>query len=359
MSQIFELAANGTYTTNAIDPTMIGPSNIAVDAADNVFIGGYDINELTAGGAQTQINTIGASEGLLADAADTLYATRYTGTGGVAELLQSNYSASAFALDPTSGPLGEGLGSDGTLYVGNYSDLDKVDRSQGAIAFGEQTAGFESTAQNVSLYNGGNEPLTVSNIAISGPPFNLLPGGTNNCTVGLMIAPGASCEVGLTITPPHAGTYSGTVTFTSNSVNTASTVQTVAMTAFVYGVYIVPSPTALTFANQTTGITSAASMVMLTNEGDLYAAGIETPTSSNPAFTPTLGTCTVSIAVGSSCQLNVTFSPSLAQLYSGTITVPAYSGGGGTTPSATFTVSGMGVAPSASAQPASSLRGPR
>ncbi|MGB8099690.1 MAG: protease pro-enzyme activation domain-containing protein [Terracidiphilus sp.] len=357
--QIFELAADGTYTTNAIDPTMIGPSNIAVDAADNVFIGGYDINELTAGGVQTQINTIGASEGLLADAADTLYATRYTGTGGVAELLQSNYSASAFALDPTSGPLGEGLGSDGTLYVGNYSDLDKVDRSQGAIAFGEQTAGFESTAQNVSLYNGGNEPLTVSNIAISGPPFNLLPGGTNNCTVGLMIAPGASCEVALTITPPHAGTYSGTVTFTSNSVNTASTVQTVAMTAFVYGVYIVPSPTALTFANQTTGITSAASMVMLTNEGDLYAAGIETPTSSNPAFTPTLGTCTVSIAVGSSCQLNVTFSPSLAQLYSGTITVPAYSGGGGTTPSATFTVSGMGVAPSASAQPASSLRGPR
>ena len=277
----------------------------------------------------------------------------------MAELLASNYSASAFTLDPTASPLGEGFGSDGTLYVGNSTSLDKVDRSQGAIAFGEQTAGVQSAAQNVSLYNGGNQSLTLSNIAISGAPFTLLPGTTNNCTVGLVIAPGASCEVGVTITPPQAGTYSGAVTFTSNSLNTASTVQTVAMTAFVYGVYIVPSPTALTFANQTTGITSAASMVMLTNEGDLYAAGIETPTSSNPAFTPTLGTCTVSIAVGSSCQLNVTFSPSLAQLYSGTITVPAYSGGGGTTPSATFTVSGMGVAPSASAQPASSLRGPR
>jgi hypothetical protein len=358
-SQIFELKADGSYATTAVDPTMIGLGIIAVDASDNVFVSGYDINELTAGGVQTQINTVGASEGLQVDAADTLYATRYTGTGGVVELPASNYSAPAFGLDPASSPLGEGLGSDGTLYVGNYTDLDKVDRSQGAIAFGEQTVGFESTAQNVSLYNGGNEPLTVSNIAISGPPFTLLPGGTNNCTVGLVIAPGASCEVAVTITPPHAGTYSGTVTFTSNSLNTASTVQTVALTAFVYGVYMVPSPTALTFANQATGTTSAASMVMLTNEGDLYAAGIETPTSSNPAFTPTLGTCTVSIAVGSSCQLTVTFSPALAQPYSGTITVPAYSGGGGTTPSATFTVSGMGVASPAPTPPASSLRGPQ
>jgi hypothetical protein len=106
---------------------------------------------------------------------------------------------------------------------------------------------------------------------------------------------------------------------------------------------MVPSPTTLTFANQTAGTTSAASMVMLTNEGDLYAGAIGTPTSSNSAFNVTLGTCTASVDVGSSCQISVTFSPTLAQPYSGTITVPASSGGGGTTPSATFTVNGTGV----------------
>ncbi len=339
-SQVFEQNADGTYVTTAINPVMTQPGNITVDAADNVFVGGYDINELTAGGVQTQINTVGAGEGLLADAAGTLYATRYT-DGGVGELPASNYSASAFTLDPASSPLGEGLGSDGTLYVGNYTSLDKVDRSQGLVAFGEQTAGFESTAQNVSLYNGGNKSLTVTSVAISGAPFNLLPGGNNNCTAGLAIAPGASCEVAVTITPQHAGTYSGTVTFTSNSLNTTATVQTVALTAYVYGVYMVPSPSTLTFADQAIGTTSAASMVTLTNEGDLYAAGIGAPTSSNSAFNATLGTCTASVNVGSSCQIDVTFSPPKAQAYSATITVPASSGGGGTTPSATFTVNGM------------------
>ncbi len=342
-SQIFELKADGTYSATAIDPSVGGPNDIAVDAADDVFIGGgADINELTAGGTQTQINTVGAAEGLQADAADTLYATRYTGRG-VAELPASNYSASAFTLDPASVPLGEGLGSDGTLYVGNYTNLDKVDRSQGVIAFGEQEVGVQSTTQYASIYNGGNQSLTLSNIAISGPPFTLLPGTTNNCTAGLVIAPGASCEVGVTITSPHAGTFAGTVTFTSNSLNTTSTVQTVALTAYVYGVYMVPSPTTLAFANQTAGTTSAAGTVTLTNEGDLYAGLIGNPTSSDPAFTPTLGTCTVAIDVGSSCQISVTFSPAQTQPYSATITVPASSGGGGITPSATFTVSGMGV----------------
>jgi hypothetical protein len=345
-SQIFELKADGSYATTGISPVMTQPDNIAVDSTDDVFIGGYDINELTAGGVQTQINTVGASEGLLVDAAGTLYATRYT-AGGVAQLAASSYSTAAFTVDPTSSPLGEGLGSDGTLYVGNYTSLDKVDRSQGLVAFGEQTAGFESTAQDVSLYNGGNQSLTILGVAISGAPFNLLPGGHNNCTIGLVIAAGASCEVAVTVTPEHAGTYSGTVTFTSNSLNTTSTVQTVTLTAYVYGVYMVPSPATLAFPNQTTGTTSAASSVMLTNEGNLYAGAIGTPVSSDPAFSATLGTCTASVSVGSSCQISVTFSPTLAQEYSATITVPASSTGGGVTPSATFRVNGQGVTKSA------------
>jgi hypothetical protein len=47
--------------------------------------------------------------------------------------------------------------------------------------------------------------------------------------------------------------------------------------------------------------------------------------------------------VGGTCQLSVTFSPTSAEAYNGTVTVPA-SSSGGTTPSATFTISGTGVA---------------
>jgi hypothetical protein len=342
--QIFEVKLDGAYVTTPIDPSMTQPSEISVDAADNVFIGGYAINKLTAAGVQTQINPVGASEGVPVDAADTIYATRYTG-GGVAELPASGYSTSIANLDPAASPLGDSVASDGTVYVGNYYDLDKVDRSQGAIAFGEQSAGVESSVEEVSIYNGGNEALTVSTITRSGATaFAIKAASTKNCTTGKVIAVGSYCNIAVAMTPPHAGTYAGTITITTNSLNAAGSAQTIALSGFVYGVYIVPTPKALAFGSQTDGTTSAAKTVTLTNEGDLYAAAIGTPVSSNPAFSASLGTCTASVPVGGTCKLSVTFSPTTAEAYSGTVTVPASSGGGGTTPSATFTVSGTGVA---------------
>jgi hypothetical protein len=341
--QIFELTPSGAYVTTTINPAMIQPSQITLDASDDVFIGGYDINKLTAGGIQTQINTVGASDGLPVDAAGTIYATRYTG-GGVAELPASGYSTSITSLDPTASPLGDSVGSDGTVYVGNYYDLDKVDRSQGAIAFGEQNAGVTSPEEEVSIYNGGNKPLTVSNFTLSGAAFAIVAATTKRCTKGIVIAPGSYCQVAVTMTAPHAGVFSGTLTFTSNSLNTASTAQTVALSGFVYGVYVTATPTALAFASQVVGTTSAAKTVTLTNRGDLYAALIGTPVSSSPVFNVSLGTCTTSVAVGASCKLSVTFTPTAVQAYNGSVTVPVASGGGGTTPSVTFTVSGTGVA---------------
>ena len=342
--QIFEVTAGGAYVTNAIDPSMIQPSEISVDASDNVFIGGYDINELAASGVQTQINTVGAGDGVPVDAADTVYATRYTGFGGVVELPASGYSTPIMSLDPAASPLGDSVGSDGTVYVGNYYNLDKVDRSQGAIAFGEQNAGVKSAVEEVGIYNGGNKALTVSDITKSGSAFAVGAGSTHTCTIGKVLAPGAYCQVDATMTAPHAGTFSGTITFTSNSLNTTSTAQTVALSGFVYGVYGVPTPASLTFPSQTAGTTSAVKNVKLTNDGDLYSAFFGTPVSSSSAFNVTLGTCTAYVPVGSSCELDVTFSPTEAQAYSGTVTVPASSSGGGTTPSVTFAVSGTGVA---------------
>jgi hypothetical protein len=340
--QIFELKLDGTYVTTAIDPVMTQPAEISVDANDNVFIGGYAINKLTAAGVQTQVNTVGSSEGVPVDAADTIYATRYTG-GGVAELPASGYSTSIINLDPGASPLGDSVGSDGMVYVGNYYTLDKVDRSQGAIAFGEQFTGVTSTAQDVSIYNGGNKPLTLASFARSGSSaFALEAASTKPCKKGIVIAPGAYCQVAATMTGPHAGTFSGAITFTSDSLNTTSTAQTVALSGFVYGVWAVPSPKSVTFPAQVVGTTSATRHVTLTNDGDLYSGFFGTPVP--PAgFSVGLGTCTAFIAVGSSCVLDVTFAPTAVQSYSGTVTVPVSSSGGGTTPSVTFTVSGTGV----------------
>jgi MYXO-CTERM domain-containing protein len=346
-TEVFELKADGSYVTTLISPAITQPSTMAVDSAGNLFFGGYSINELTTGDVQTQVNNVGALEGIAIDAAGTLYATRYTGEGGVVELAASDYASVLADLDPTASPLGVSVGPDGTVYVGNYYNLDKVDRSQGAIAFGEQSASTTSSPQAVAIYNGGNESLTLSKITITGTGFAMQAASTDNCVTGAAIPPGAFCQVAVTLTAPNAGIFSGTLAFTSNSLNTTTT-QNVALSGFVYGVYVTPSPDPLAFGYQAVDTTSAERMVTLTNNGDLYSATLGTPSPSDPAFAPTLGTCTTSLAVGSSCQIGVTFAPTATQAYSGTVTLQTSSSGGGPNQTVTFNVSGTSVATSIS-----------
>jgi hypothetical protein len=346
----------GTAATTVITPANTQASNLIVDSNENIFVGGSQINEIASGGVQTQINTVGAGQGLGVDAADTLYATRYTG-GGVAELPASGYGTALASLDTGAGPLGSSVGPDGTVYVGNYNNLDKVDRSQGLIAFGEQYQAFgtPSPQQIVTMYNGGNQTLTISNISISGSPFSIQTATGTNCTNGSTVAPGALCQIAVVMTPVHAGVFNGSVTVTSNSLNGSSTTQTIALTAFTYGIYVTETPNPLNFPSQTVNTTSATQTVTLTNNGDLYSAGINGGfASTSPAFTVTSGTCTSNLIVGASCQLNVTFTPTLAQSYSATISFSEASSGGGANQPVSFTVTGTGTpaaAPQATLSP--------
>ena len=347
------VSGTGTAATTAINPAITQGSTMTVDSNENVFVGGYTINEITSGGVQTEINTIGAGQGIGVDAAGTVYATRYstTGSDSVAELPASGYGTALAMLDPTASPLGISVAPDGTVYVGNYTNLDKVDRSQGLIAFGEQNQalGTAGTQQIVTIYNGGNQTLTLSSIAITGAPFSIQTVATGpNCANGSSIAPGALCQIGVVVTPLHAGAFNGSITVTSNSLNTTAATQTIALTAYTYGVYVTASPNPLSFPSQTVNTTSSTQTVTLINNGDLYSASINGGfTSSSPGFTVTAGTCTSELAVGATCQLNVTFTPTLAQPYSSTITFAESSTGGGPNETVSFTVTGTGTPASA------------
>jgi hypothetical protein len=333
------VAGPGTASTKTINPSNTQASQLVVDSSEDVFVGGYDINEITSAGVQTQVNTVGAGDGLGVDAAGTLYATRYS-TGGVAELPASNYAQSESSLDSGS-PLGASLGPDGTLYVGNYSNVDMVDRTQGNLVFGEQY-GTTPATQTAQIYNGGNLPLTLSNIAISSNGgFTLGTASSNNCVSGTPIAAGAFCNLVVSFLSPHAGVFSGTVSVTSNSLNNTSTTQSIAFSAFTYGVYVTESPNPLAFGNVAVG-SSSSMQVTLTNNGDLYNAGIGGFTSTNAAFTVTPGNCS-NVAPGSSCTATITFTPTQGVGYSTTIGFSAGSSGGGANQAGSFTASGTGA----------------
>jgi hypothetical protein len=346
--QIFELKANGSYVTTAIDPSMTQPSQLALDAADDVFIGGYTINELTSGGTQTQINSVGALEGIAVDSSGIVYATRYGAAGlpinvGVAELQPANYATAAIGLEPGNAgvPTGLGLGSNGTAYIGDYTDIDIIDRNEGAISFGEQTVGVASSMQAVQLVNIGNQPLTVAAIKLDTARGYSIKSGTLECTAGVVVAPASYCEVYVVLKPTHAGNWDDTLVLTSNSLNDATTSQTVALSGFVNGPYITATPAKEAFGTKTVNETATAT-VKLKNKGLLYAAGFSAPTSSNAAFTASLAPDCQGLAPGGTCDLAVTFTPTAAVSYTGTIELTVTSSGGGPGEPFKLTTTGTG-----------------
>ena len=345
------IGANGAPTLfEVLNPGVLQPDTITADSQGNVFVGGYEINEITPAGVQTQVNTVGASEGLAVDAADTLYATRYNPTDGVAELPASDYSTPIASFGRSS-PLGMSLGSDGTLYVSNYVNLDIFDRfTTETVDFGEVDAGSSQTNSTASVYNGGNQPLTISGFTfstLSDSGFSLDLSGANECTFGIVLAPGALCQASVVFAPTHPGTFSGTISIVSNSLNSDDTNQTIQVTGTTYGSYDVLSPNPLVFPSQAEG-TSQTLAVTMTNEGNFYPSTVYSVATDNTAFTIAQGTCTSALQVGSNCQFQITFSPSAAQPYTGNATIVTYvSGTGQPFQTITLPLRGTGSEPAA------------
>jgi hypothetical protein len=346
---IYTIAPDGTTTSVPISPANTQASRLTVDDQEDLFIGGYAINEIPFGGTQVQVNTTGAGDGLSVDAALTLYACRYSNpsvsSDSVGELPASGYGTAQAELDSSANPLGCSDGPDGTLYVGNYFNLDKVDRSQGApIAFGEQTNGTPSQPATFQIYNGGNETLTLATFAVSGEGFAVQTGTTDACAAGLTIAPGALCDAPIVFTGTHSGNFTGTISYSSNTLNTTATAGTVGLSAYVNGIYVTVAPNPLNFGNQTVNTTSATQTVTLTNNGvNANFGGFNVLPSSVAGFNITQGTCSGKIAPGDSCSFDVTFSPTMAQAYTGTSTFTAASDASTQTQTVSFTLNGMGT----------------
>jgi hypothetical protein len=324
---VIEVKPDGTTAVTSINPGMnADPFRIAVDSSGNEFFGCIDIiNELLANGNQSAITNPGdpESRGLAVDAADSLYVIPSPGSG-IAELPPFNYQASQASLDPTATILGLGLASDGTLYAGTSTTLDKVDRSQGAIAFGQQTVGTSSAPQEVGIYNGGNESLTLSGITLmgAGSGFAIQAAAVNDCTEGLQLAAGAYCQVAVTLTPPHPGNFIGSIVFSTNSLNNTDSTETVALSGFVPGPYATLSPNPVAFASQNVGAIGAPTAVTLTNTGTLPLAtvGISISGADPLAFSQT-NACPATLQPTNSCSISVTFTPPGGGPYSASLTV--------------------------------------
>src|SRR6185312_13073007 len=339
--KVYKIQPDGTITNTTVTPS-IQPSQIAVDAAENVFFGGNEVNEMTVGGIQTTINQQSSMEGIAVDAAESLYATRYIGVNGVAELPVSDYSNYQVGLDNGS-PLGLSLGSNGTLYVGNYNVLDKVDRGGGAINFGAQYPGNTFSTATTTIYNGGNQPLVFSAVTVTGTAFQFVTLSGTNCATGTSLPPGAICSIGVSATPTHNGTFTGSLTVTTNSLNRTASTQTSSITVTQYGSYFSPSVAPLAFPSQIVNTPSNAAIETISNTGNSFAGTLQNATSSDPAFTIDRSACSAALATGATCPLSIVFKPTAVQAYTATITLTWIDSQTGAVLTNAFTATGTGI----------------
>jgi hypothetical protein len=174
---------------------------------------------------------------------------------------------------------------------------------------------------------------------------------SNKCTTQLVAH--SSCEIGVVFAPVQPGNQSGTLTITD-----ALRTQTVALS----GVGLVPpsfavSPSSLTFAALAVGQASAAQTLTVSNTGGAPMANIgfamTGPSASEFSCGGTICSatnCGAMLANGSSCTVQVVFSPSTAGGASATLVISSSSPG---VAAASVPLAGAGQAQSGiSVQPA-------
>ena len=293
--------------------TMSAPQTITISNPASVS---FNITNIAAGGDYSQTNDCGSSLAAGAHCAITVsFSPTNTGSDAGTITLSDSTKASPVAIPLT------GIGVNGPALTANPA----------RAIFPSQAIGTSSKPLPVTLVNTGNSRLSISGISLAGPDSSDF-AETNNC--GGSLAAGANCTVNVTFAPTSGGSRLASLAISGTEPGSP---QSVELAGTAVGPAVKLSPTTLTFASETVGSTSAAQTSTLTNIGNapLNITGISA--AGNFAQTNTCGT---SLAIGSSCQISVTFAPSAVGNRTGNITI-AQSGGGSPQ---SIALSGVGAA---------------
>jgi hypothetical protein len=222
-----------------------------------------------------------------------------------------------------------------SVNVSGIGETMEIAASPTSLSFAASPLNVPSAAQTVTLTNPGDLAVNITNITINGDFAQ-----TNNC--GTSLAAGANCAVNVTFTPTVRGARTGVLSLTSSSPGTPPVIS---LSGTGQAILANASPTSLSFAPAPLNTTSSAQTITFTNSGDLAVAITGVVISGDFAQTNNCGT---SLAVGASCSVNVTFTPTARGSRTGTVTLQ----GNFTTPAAVVNLSGTGQAPLASLTPA-------
>jgi Right handed beta helix region/Abnormal spindle-like microcephaly-assoc'd, ASPM-SPD-2-Hydin len=189
-----------------------------------------------------------------------------------------------------------------------YPNAPTATVSSSTLNFGWAQIGTPTPAQKLTLTNGSLVTLHMHGISTSNSDFT----STNTC--GASVAAGASCSIYVTFNPSTPVAESATLTINDDAIGA----QLVTLNGIGAINPIVVFPTQLRFGLQTVG-TSSTLPVTLANATNKKMT-IQQIAAAPSVYTQT-NNCGISLAVGASCTINVTFTPTAIGLVNGTLSM--------------------------------------
>jgi sugar lactone lactonase YvrE len=187
----------------AVDAIRWNPTEVALDAGGNLFVGG---------GNDALVQRIDAATGIVVTVAGNdlqYWWYGFKGDGGSAT--KGRVDNSGLVIDSSEDLF---IADNGNNRIREVATLvPVVTLNAKSLDFGDVTVGQTSAPQQVTLQNTGSNDLSISGIVASGDFAQ-----TNNCPTGsAMMAPSVSCTVTVTFTPTQKGLRKGAVSVTDNA----------------------------------------------------------------------------------------------------------------------------------------------
>jgi FtsP/CotA-like multicopper oxidase with cupredoxin domain len=205
-----------------------------------------------------------------------------------------------------------------------------------SIGFGTQIILSGTSDRVVTVSNVGSAPLNVFSIGFTGA--SAVDFMVTSTTCATPVAMGGSCLVSVSFRPLAVGNKTAALSLVTDSA--INPTQTVSLTGTGVAPVAMVTPRALAFGPQNVNTRSAAKVVTLINRGSAVLSGIAVTTTGDFVWQPTgVNACGSNLAIGASCNVFVTFSPTAGGNRSGTVIIASNDP---VTPAFTVTATGYG-----------------